>query len=110
MDEPKKSRRTKKQTTLLHCSFCEKSQHEVRKLIAKDGGTGMDTPSICDECVELSAEFINEQSLIEAADSPKALYEYIVRQHEIIREASDRANKALDLLNVSMPPSTTSRH
>jgi ATP-dependent Clp protease ATP-binding subunit ClpX len=31
----------------LHCTFCGKSQHEVRKLIA---GT---TVFICDECVEL---------------------------------------------------------
>ena len=31
----------------LHCTFCGKSQHEVRKLIAGP------TVFICDECVEL---------------------------------------------------------
>ncbi|MNW18915.1 hypothetical protein D3C71_2186710 [compost metagenome] len=58
----------------------------------------------------MSVEIINEQSLIEAENSPKALYKYIVGQHEIIGKARDRANRALDLLNVSMPPSTESRH
>ena len=40
---------------LLYCSFCGKSQHEVRKLIAG--------PSvfICDECVELCNEIIREE-------------------------------------------------
>ncbi|WP_017446188.1 ATP-dependent Clp protease ATP-binding subunit ClpX [Gayadomonas joobiniege] len=40
---------------LLHCSFCGKSQHEVRKLIAG--------PSvfICDECVELCNDIIREE-------------------------------------------------
>jgi ATP-dependent Clp protease ATP-binding subunit ClpX len=33
---------------LLYCSFCGKSQHEVRKLIAGP------TVFICDECVELA--------------------------------------------------------
>jgi hypothetical protein len=37
----------------LHCSFCFKSQHEVRKLIA-----GPAAVYICDECVELCNEFI----------------------------------------------------
>jgi len=35
----------------LHCSFCGKSQHEVRKLIAAP------TVYICDECVELCNDF-----------------------------------------------------
>ena len=40
---------------LLYCSFCGKSQHEVRKLIAG--------PSvfICDECVELCTDIIKEE-------------------------------------------------
>jgi len=42
-------------TKLLYCSFCGKSQHEVRKLIAG--------PSvfICDECVELCNDIIREE-------------------------------------------------
>src|SRR6266700_769568 len=40
---------------LLYCSFCGKSQHEVRKLIAG--------PSvfICDECIELCNDIIREE-------------------------------------------------
>ncbi|MEE8119474.1 MAG: ATP-dependent Clp protease ATP-binding subunit ClpX [Gammaproteobacteria bacterium] len=48
---------------LLYCSFCGKSQHEVRKLIAG--------PSVfvCDECVELCNDIIREE-MQEQADSP----------------------------------------
>ena len=45
---------------VLHCSFCGKSQHEVRKLIA---GPAV---YVCDECVALCNEIIHEQ----AYDSP----------------------------------------
>jgi ATP-dependent Clp protease ATP-binding subunit ClpX len=38
----------------LYCSFCGKSQHEVRKLIAGP------TVFICDECVELCMDIIRE--------------------------------------------------
>ncbi|MCF6282192.1 MAG: ATP-dependent Clp protease ATP-binding subunit ClpX [Candidatus Polarisedimenticolaceae bacterium] len=49
---------------LLYCSFCGKSQHEVRKLIAG--------PSvfICDECVELCNDIIREE--IQAGEVPKS--------------------------------------
>ncbi len=42
---------------LLYCSFCGKSQHEVRKLIAG--------PSVfvCDECIELCNDIIREENL-----------------------------------------------
>ena len=40
----------------LYCSFCGKSQHEVRKLIAGP------TVFICDECVELCQDIIREES------------------------------------------------
>ncbi|MDA8328157.1 MAG: ATP-dependent Clp protease ATP-binding subunit ClpX [Betaproteobacteria bacterium] len=40
---------------LLHCSFCGKSQHEVRKLIA---GSSV---FICDECVDLCTDIIREE-------------------------------------------------
>src|SRR5271167_513004 len=39
----------------LYCSFCGKSQHEVRKLIAGP------TVFICDECVELCKDIIQEE-------------------------------------------------
>ena len=40
----------------VHCSFCGKSQAQVRKLIAGPGGA-----FICDECVDICAEIIEEE-------------------------------------------------
>src|SRR5271169_2591170 len=78
---------------LLYCSFCGKSQHEVRKLIAG--------PSVfvCDECVELCNDIIREE-LEDRADKardklPKpheikaVLDEYVIGQ--------DRAKKVLSV-------------
>ncbi len=69
---------------LLYCSFCGKSQHEVRKLIAG--------PSVfvCDECVELCNDIIREEmqekSTTEESQLPKpneindVLNEYVIGQ------------------------------
>ena len=49
----------------LYCSFCGKSQHEVRKLIAGP------TVFICDECVELCMDIIREEhksTLVKSSD------------------------------------------
>ncbi len=62
---------------LLYCSFCGKSQHEVRKLIAG--------PSVfvCDECVELCNDIIREEMHDSKEESsgkllkPKELYELL---------------------------------
>ncbi len=61
---------------LLYCSFCGKSQHEVRKLIAG--------PSvfICDECVELCNDIIREELQESAGGDGGAL----PKPHEINRE------------------------
>ena len=58
---------------LLYCSFCGKSQHEVRKLIAG--------PSvfICDECVELCNDIIRE----ELEDSSEAGHDKLPKPKEI---------------------------
>src|SRR6266566_4451865 len=50
---------------LLYCSFCGKSQHEVRKLIAG--------PSvfICDECIELCNDIIREEGATADARADK---------------------------------------
>lgn len=78
---------------LLYCSFCGKSQHEVRKLIAG--------PSvfICDECVELCNDIVREELQVQAAASgdqlPKPreikniLDEYVIGQ--------ERAKKVLSV-------------
>ena len=64
---------------ILYCSFCGKSQHEVRKLIAGP------TVFICDECVELCMDIIKEEnkgSLIKHQDgvpSPKEISEALER-------------------------------
>ncbi|MBS0215587.1 MAG: ATP-dependent Clp protease ATP-binding subunit ClpX [Proteobacteria bacterium] len=57
--------RTTDSSKILYCSFCGKSQHEVRKLIAG--------PSvyICDECVELCNDIIREE-LEQKADSSRS--------------------------------------
>ena len=41
----------------LHCSFCQKSQHEVEKLIAG----GKDGVCICNECVELCNDILGDE-------------------------------------------------
>ncbi len=77
----------------LYCSFCGKSQHEVRKLIAGP------TVFICDECVELCMDIIREESkttLVKSKDgvpSPKEirqiLDDYVIGQ--------DHAKKVLSV-------------
>ena len=49
------SKNTGDSKNTLYCSFCGKSQHEVRKLIAGP------TVFICDECVELCMDIIKEE-------------------------------------------------
>ncbi|MGO2686031.1 MAG: ATP-dependent Clp protease ATP-binding subunit ClpX [Enterococcus italicus] len=77
----------------VRCSFCGKAQEEVRKLVA---GPGV---YICDECIELCREIIEEELTDEAIheflDVPKPqellkiLNEYVIGQ--------DRAKKALSV-------------
>lgn len=77
---------------LLHCSFCGKSQHEVRKLIA---GPNV---FVCDECVELCNDIIREElqenttSDTERLPKPKeikaVLDEYVIGQGKAKRMLS----------------------
>ena len=43
---------------LIRCSFCNKTQAQVRKLIAGPNGA-----YICDECIDVCAEIIEEELL-----------------------------------------------
>ncbi len=57
----------------MHCSFCKKSQNDVRKLIS--GPTAL----ICDECVDLCNEIINE----DAQDADFLSLDRLPKPHEI---------------------------
>ena len=76
----------------LYCSFCGKSQHEVRKLIAGP------TVFICDECVELCMDIIHEEhktTLVKSGDgvpTPRdvcgVLDDYVIGQEHAKRVLS----------------------
>jgi ATP-dependent Clp protease ATP-binding subunit ClpX len=76
----------------LYCSFCGKSQHEVRKLIAGP------TVFICDECVELCMDIIREEhksTLVKTRDGVptprdifKVLDDYVIGQEHAKRVLS----------------------
>jgi ATP-dependent Clp protease ATP-binding subunit ClpX len=77
----------------LYCSFCGKSQHEVRKLIAGP------TVFICDECVELCMDILREEhksSMVKSKDGVptpaeicEVLSDYVIGQ--------DRAKRVLSV-------------
>ncbi|MDJ1007349.1 MAG: ATP-dependent Clp protease ATP-binding subunit ClpX [Paracoccaceae bacterium] len=89
----------------LYCSFCGKSQHEVRKLIAGP------TVFICDECVELCMDIIREEtktSGLKASDgvpSPKeicdVLDDYVIGQAHAKRVLSVAVHNHYKRLNHS---------
>ncbi|PKQ05793.1 MAG: ATP-dependent Clp protease ATP-binding subunit ClpX [Alphaproteobacteria bacterium HGW-Alphaproteobacteria-11] len=87
----------------LYCSFCGKSQHEVRKLIAGP------TVFICDECVELCMDIIREEnksSLVKSRDgvpSPQeicgVLDDYVIGQQHAKRVLSVAVHNHYKRLN-----------
>ncbi|EET48558.1 ATP-dependent Clp protease ATP-binding subunit ClpX [Thalassobium sp. R2A62] len=87
----------------LYCSFCGKSQHEVRKLIAGP------TVFICDECVELCMDIIREETKtagLKAADgvpTPKEICEvlddYVIGQSHAKRVLSVAVHNHYKRLN-----------
>ena len=77
----------------LKCSFCGKTQEQVKRLIA---GPGV---YICDECIELCSEIIvdefqeNVELDLRALPKPKEIKEYL--DHYVIGQ--DRAKKSLSV-------------
>ena len=67
----------------IRCSFCGKSQEQVRKLIAGPGGA-----YICDECVDICAEIIEEE-FEEAPIEPKADFEINLQKPKKLKEFLD---------------------
>ncbi len=87
----------------LYCSFCGKSQHEVRKLIAGP------TVFICDECVELCMDIIREETKttgLKATDGVpiprdicKVLDDYVIGQEHAKRVLSVAVHNHYKRLN-----------
>lgn len=87
----------------LYCSFCGKSQHEVRKLIAGP------TVFICDECVELCMDIIREEnksSLVKTGDGVptpeeicRVLDDYVIGQTHAKRVLSVAVHNHYKRLN-----------
>ena len=93
----------------LYCSFCGKSQHEVRKLIAGP------TVFICDECVELCMDIIREETKSgglkssEGVPSPReicdVLDDYVIGQFKAKRVLSVAVHNHYKRLNHSQKAS-----
>jgi ATP-dependent Clp protease ATP-binding subunit ClpX len=89
----------------LYCSFCGKSQHEVRKLIAGP------TVFICDECVELCMDIIREEhktSMVKSGEGVPApqeictvLDDYVIGQYFAKRVLSVAVHNHYKRLNHS---------
>jgi len=81
----------------LYCSFCGKSQHEVRKLIAGP------TVFICDECVELCMDIIceeNKTSMVKSTDGvPTPLEIYKVLDDYVIGQLRAKRNLSVAVHN-----------
>ena len=88
--------------TKIRCSFCGKTDDQVKKLIAGPNGT-----YICDECVGICAEIIDEElgadfesemsdeiNLLKPQEIKKFLDEYVIGQEEAINAIADAVRRS----------------
>ena len=80
---------TKNSDDKIRCSFCNKTQNQVRKLIAGPAGV-----YICDECIDICAEIMEEEyedepaqegveiNLLKPVEIKEFLDEYVIGQEE----------------------------
>lgn len=84
-----------KEAASLYCSFCGKSQHEVKKLIAG--------PSVyvCNECIDLCNEILREEEMAKAMDEQKKLPNP-KQIHQLLDEYVVGQNFAKKILSVAV--------
>src|SRR5215471_16012796 len=82
----------------LYCSFCFKSQHEVKKLISGPAGI-----FICDECVGLCNEIIAGRPILSKPPSPaelptERLLEQLAAIEETVQGKGNQLQSVVELL------------
>ena len=88
---------SKDENSQLTCSFCGKAQDEVKKLIAGP------TVYICDECIELCNDIIDEETKLDQSDDPDAkLLPKPVEIKDILDEYVVGQEKAKKVLSVAV--------
>jgi ClpX C4-type zinc finger/Glyoxalase superfamily protein len=92
-------------SSTLHCSFCGKSQHDVRKLVAGP------KVFICDECVELCNEIIGNEEILNllAADDERedksypAAFAYVrAKSTELLMFDVERARRGIERCRLTL--------
>jgi ATP-dependent Clp protease ATP-binding subunit ClpX len=84
--------------SVQHCSFCQRSHEEVDRLIA-----GPDNVYICDECVELCVEILEEQKQLEEKEHAAGSISHLPAPREIYQRleeyviGQERAKKVLSV-------------
>ena len=85
-------------TKTLYCSFCFKSQHDVKKLISGHGSI-----FICDECVGLCNEIIAGRPIVSKPPSPEELpterlLEQLAAIEETVQGKGNQLQSVVELL------------